>query len=179
MNSINQHQKVTKENIEIIQAMADSLYWCDGVYCRAVMEDWRDAYEHILDDEAYDVLENKLEEKFGIKNKVIMTREEQDKVLAGIQAALEEMKGTDDDILFLESRNNRGVLSGSIEGLAALFAYNMAVYPQFRIIIEIARQFYQDKKDALERFAALNKPTHEIVDNFGNDIEKMIKNLEK
>lgn len=40
-----------------------------------------------------------------------MTKQEENNVLAGIQATLEEMKGNDDDILFLESRNNTQIAS--------------------------------------------------------------------
>lgn len=108
-----------------------------------------------------------------------MTREEEDKVLAGIHAALEEMQGSDNNILFIEGRCNRGLISGSIEGLAALFAWNMAAYPQFRIIMAFAEKLYSEHRPEIEKIVADEKPTHEIVNNFGHDFKTWIKNLEK
>ena len=108
-----------------------------------------------------------------------MTREEENNVLAGIQAALEEMKGSGDDILFLVSRNNRGVLSGSIEGLAALFAWNMAAYPAFALVCEMSRKLYNSHEKELKKMVASDKPVHEIVDNFGHDFEEMLKNVKQ
>ena len=110
---------------------------------------------------------------------MIMTKEEENNVLAGIQAALEEMKDSGDDILFLESRNNRGLLSGTIEGLAALFAWNMAAYPAFVIVVEMARNLYIAKEKELKQMVASGKPSHEIVDNYGNDFEEMLKIVKK
>lgn len=108
-----------------------------------------------------------------------MTTEQENNVLGGIQAALEELKGIDDDILFLESRHNRGVLMGSIENLTLLFAYNMAAYPQFKLIVELARKLYTEKKEILENYVKEDKPTHEIIDTFGYNVEKMIERLEQ
>ena len=107
-----------------------------------------------------------------------MTREQENNVLGGIQAALEELQGIDDDILFLESRHNRGVLMGSIENLTLLFAYNMAAYPEFRLIVELARNIYAEKKEILAAYVKEDKPTHEVVKKFEGDIEKMIERLE-
>ncbi len=108
-----------------------------------------------------------------------MNKEEENNVLAGIQAALEEMKGNGNDILFLESRNNRGVLSGSIEGLAALFAWNMAAYPAFLLVCEMSRNLYNVHEKELKQMVASSKPSHEIVDNYGYDFEEMLKIVKK
>lgn len=112
------------------------------------------------------------------------TKEQKEKdeneLLGTIQAALETMQGNGDiDILFLASRNNRGVLSGTLEGLAALFAYNMVAYPQFRLVIEFAQELLKKHRDEIEKFVKEERPSHEIVNNFGTDIEQMIANLEK
>lgn len=103
--------------------------------------------------------------------------EEQKNLVAGIHAALESLQGTDDDILFLESRNNRGVLSGSIEGLATLFAFNMVAYPQFKLVADLARILYDKHSREIEKFVAENKPSHEIVNNFGNDFDEIFKRV--
>lgn len=108
-----------------------------------------------------------------------MTMEQENNVLGGIQAALEELQGIDDDILFLESRHNRGVIMGSVENLTLLFAYNMAAYPQFRLIVELARKIYAEKKDFLTAYVKENKPTHEVVEKYDTDVEEMLKKLEQ
>lgn len=104
-----------------------------------------------------------------------MTHEEENAVLAGIHDSLEAMKDSGDDILFLESRNNRGVLSGSIEGLASLFVWNMAAYPAFRLVIEMAQRLYDAHEIDIKKMVESQKPTHEIVDTYGNDFEEMLK----
>lgn len=104
-----------------------------------------------------------------------MTEEQQKNVLNGIQAALEEMKDSGDDILFLESKGNRGLISGSVQGLAALFAYNMAAYPVFKLIIGMAEELYGKHRKELESFVSQNRPPHELIDNYGNDFSMMLK----
>lgn len=103
-----------------------------------------------------------------------MTEEQQKNVLNGIQAALEEMKDSGDDILFLESRGNRGLISGSVQGLAALFAYNMAAYPSFRLIMGLAEGLYSKHRKELESFVNHNRPPHELIDYYGNDFSMML-----
>ena len=103
--------------------------------------------------------------------------EEQKNLIAGIHAALESLQGVDDDILFLESRNNRGVLSGSIEGLASLFAFNMVAYPQFKLMTDLAKILYDKHREEIEKFVSENKPSHEIVNNFGNDFDEIFKRV--
>ena len=61
MQEIELHQKVTAKDTEIIKAMAQSLYWVDGAYFREKMDDWREAFEHICNNEAFDLLQNELE----------------------------------------------------------------------------------------------------------------------
>lgn len=65
MQEIAIHQKVTAKDTEIIKAMVQSLYWVSGAYYREKMDEWRDAYQHICDDEAFDLLQNELDKWFN------------------------------------------------------------------------------------------------------------------
>lgn len=108
-----------------------------------------------------------------------MTTEQQNRVLEGIQAALNEMEGSGQNFLFLASHRNMGVLSGSLKELAALFVFNMAAYPVFRIIIKLASDMYRKNKVEIDKLVKEDKPSHEIVNTFGYDLSKMIENLER
>ena len=65
MQEIALHQKVTAKDTEIIKAMAQSLYWVDGAYYREKMDEWREAFEHICDQEAFDLLQEELDMWFN------------------------------------------------------------------------------------------------------------------
>ena len=67
MTDVPEHQKVNAKDTEIIKAMAQSLYWVDGAYFREKMDDWREAFEHICDNEAFDLLQGELEKLFNNK----------------------------------------------------------------------------------------------------------------
>lgn len=108
-----------------------------------------------------------------------MTREEENEIMNQVQRQLEKMQGSDDDILFIESRCNRGVIQGSVEHLALMLAWNMAAYPAVRIIVELARKVFTEKQSEIEQIVKDEKPVHEIVDYYGNDFAAWIKNLEK
>lgn len=67
MHEVELHQKVTSKDTEIIKAMAQSLYWVDGAYYREKMDEWREAFEHICDPEAFDLLQEELGKLFNQK----------------------------------------------------------------------------------------------------------------
>lgn len=101
-----------------------------------------------------------------------MITEQQKNTLIGIQAALEDQfQGTGIDILFLASPNNRGVFGGTIEGLACMFALNMVKYKEFDMIIKISEAMVSKHRKELEEFVKNNKPSHEIINRFGREIE--------
>lgn len=108
-----------------------------------------------------------------------MTREEENEMLNQVQRQLEKMKGSDDDILFIESRCNRGLLQGSIENLALMLAWNMVAYPAFELIVELATKVVSEKRIEIKQIVKEEKPVHEIVDKYGNDFDEMLKNLKK
>ena len=108
-----------------------------------------------------------------------MTTEQQNNTLEGIHAALNEMEGSGQDFLFLSGHKNMGVLSGSLKGLAAMFVYNMAAYPVFRVIIKLASDMYRKNKAEIDKLVKENRPSQEIVNTFGYDFSKMIENLER
>ena len=65
MKEIALHQKVTANDTEIIRAMAQSVYFADGAYFHDKAMEWREAYEHICDQEAFDLLQDELEKLFN------------------------------------------------------------------------------------------------------------------
>lgn len=67
MKEVEAHQKVTAKDTAIITAMAQSVYFADGAYFRDKGMEWREAYEHICDQEAFDLLQDELEKLFGGK----------------------------------------------------------------------------------------------------------------
>lgn len=67
MKEITEHQKVTSKDTEIITAMAHSVYFADGAYFREKADEWREAYEHVCTNEAFDMMQDELEKLFGGK----------------------------------------------------------------------------------------------------------------
>ena len=67
MKEVKEHQKVTAKDTAIIAAMAQSVYFADGAYFRDKAMEWREAYEHVCDQVAFDLLQNELEKLFGGK----------------------------------------------------------------------------------------------------------------
>ena len=65
MKEVEEHQKVTAKDTAIITAMAQSVYFADGAYFHDKAMEWREAYEHICDQEAFDLLQDGLEKLFG------------------------------------------------------------------------------------------------------------------
>lgn len=65
MQEVELHQKVTAKDTEIIKAMAQSLYWVDGAYYREKMDEWREAFEHICDADAFTILQDELDKWFN------------------------------------------------------------------------------------------------------------------
>lgn len=108
-----------------------------------------------------------------------MTTEQQNRVLEGIQAALNEMEGSGQDFFFLAGHKNMGVVSGSLQGLAALLIFNMAAYPVVRVILKLALEVYKKNKVVIDKLVKEEKPSQEIVNYFGKDFSKMIENLER
>jgi len=106
-----------------------------------------------------------------------MSEPNKSEVLDLIQATLEKLKDSGDDVLFMSSDKNRGVLSGSYEGLSSLIAMNMVAYPQFKIIVDLAITLYRTKYKEIKELVDKDKPSHEIVDNYGADIESIINSL--
>lgn len=98
-------------------------------------------------------------------------------ILDLIQATLEKLKDSGDDILFITSDKNRGVISGSYEGLATLLAWNMVAYPQGKIIVDLANKIYTEMYSEIKEVVDNNKPSHEIVDNYGLDLDKIVKTI--
>ena len=67
MKEVSAHQKVTAKDTAIITAMAQSVYFVDGAYFHDKAMEWREAYEHICNQEAFDLLQDELEKLFGGK----------------------------------------------------------------------------------------------------------------
>lgn len=67
MKEVEAHQKVTVNDTEIIRAMAQSVYFADGAYFHDKAMEWREAYEHICNNEAFDLLQDELEKLFNNK----------------------------------------------------------------------------------------------------------------
>lgn len=67
MKEVASHQKVTAKDTAIIMAMAQSVYFADGAYFHAKAMEWREAYEHICDQDAFDLLQDGLEKLYGGK----------------------------------------------------------------------------------------------------------------
>lgn len=67
MKEVSEHQKVTAQDTAIIAAMAQSVYFADGAYFRDKAMEWREAYEHICDQEAFYLLQDELEKLFNQK----------------------------------------------------------------------------------------------------------------
>lgn len=67
MKEVQAHQKVTAKDTAIIAAMAQSVYFADGAYFHDKAMEWREAYEHICDKEAFDLLQDELGKLFGGK----------------------------------------------------------------------------------------------------------------
>lgn len=65
MKEVSAHQKVTAKDTAIITAMAKSVYFADGAYFHDKAMEWREAYEHICDQEAFDLLQDELEKLFN------------------------------------------------------------------------------------------------------------------
>ena len=67
MKEVEAHQKVTANDMDIIRAMAQSVYFADGAYFHDKAMEWREAYEHICNNEAFDLLQDELEKLFNNK----------------------------------------------------------------------------------------------------------------
>ena len=65
MKEVEAHQKVTAKDTAIIAAMAQSVYFADGAYFHDKAMEWREAYEHICDQEAFDLLQEELDMWFN------------------------------------------------------------------------------------------------------------------
>ena len=65
MKEVSAHQKVTAKDTAIIAAMAQSVYFADGAYFHDKAMEWREAYEHICDQEAFDLLQEELDMWFN------------------------------------------------------------------------------------------------------------------
>lgn len=103
-----------------------------------------------------------------------MNEKEIKEMLQDIQDDLEKLKDTGTDVLFLASKNNRGVISGSMEGIAALLMFNMIRYPQFRLIMELATTNYPSFASKYGSEVKNGVPAHEVIDTYGNDFEYVI-----
>lgn len=87
---------------------------------------------------------------------------------------MEGLKDSGVDVLFLASKNNRGVISGSMEGIAAMLLWNMIRYPELRIILELAIKNYPSFASKYGSEVKNGVPTHEVIDTYGNDFEYVI-----
>ena len=103
-----------------------------------------------------------------------MNEKEIKEMLQDIQDDLEKLKDTGTDVLFLASKNNRGVISGSMEGIAVLLMFNMIRYPQFRLIMELATTNYPSFAQKAGSAIKNGVPTHEVIDTYVNDFEYVI-----
>ena len=103
-----------------------------------------------------------------------MEKQEIKDLLHVIQNDLEKLKDMDVDVLFMASIGERGVISGSMEGIIALLLFNMIRYPQFRLIIELAMANYPSFEAKAGEAIRSEAPTHEIIDNYGHDFENMV-----
>ena len=102
-----------------------------------------------------------------------MTEQEKRALLQDIQDDLEKLKDEDVDILFLASLNNRGLITGGVNGIIAMLLYNMMRYPQMKYIIEKAVEFYPAYAPQMQLDVMAGQPAHEIVDKYGLDVERM------
>ena len=103
-----------------------------------------------------------------------MNEKEIKELLQDIQDDLEKLKDTGVDVLFLASKNNRGVISGSMEGIAAMLLFNMIRYPQFRAIMEATIKNYPSFAQKYGSDILNDAPAHEMVDNYGSQLEYVI-----
>lgn len=103
-----------------------------------------------------------------------MTDKEIKELLLDIQKDLESLKDSGVDVLFLASKNNRGVISGSMEGIAAMLLWNMIRYPALRLIMELAIKNYPSFASKYGSEVKNNVSAHEIIDNYGFDFEYVI-----
>lgn len=103
-----------------------------------------------------------------------MNEKEIKEMLQDIQDDLEKLKDTGTDVLFLASKNNRGVICGSMEGIAAMLLWNMIRYPELRIILELAIKNYPSFASKYGSEVKNGVPTHEVIDTYGNDFEYVI-----
>lgn len=65
MKEIQEHQVVHRRNVAVIKGMAAALYWVDGAYFREKMDEWREAFEHICDEGAFEMLQDELGRLFN------------------------------------------------------------------------------------------------------------------
>ena len=103
-----------------------------------------------------------------------MNEKELKEMLQDIQNDLEKLKDTGTDVLFLASKNNRGVICGSMEGIAAMLLWNMIRYPELRIILELAIKNYPSVASKYSSEIKNKVPMHEVIDTYGNDFEYVI-----
>ena len=103
-----------------------------------------------------------------------MTEKEIKELLQDIQDDLEKLKDLGVDVLFLASKNNRGVISGSMEGIVAMLLFNMIRYPQFRAIMEATIKNYPSFAQKFGSDILNDAPAHEIIDNYGQQLEYII-----
>lgn len=93
-----------------------------------------------------------------------MTQKEIDKIFQDIQDCLEKLRGTGVEVLFFAENKNRGVVNGSVSGLAALVTYNMIRYPIVKSIFEMAVKEYPKLVSMFGDGIKDEVLEHEIVD---------------
>ena len=108
-----------------------------------------------------------------------MNDKEIKEMLQDIQDDLEKLKDTGTDVLFLASKNNRGVISGSMEGIAAMLMWNMIRYPELRPILELAIKNYPSFASKYGSEVKNEVPAHEVIDTYGNVFEYVIVEKKK
>ena len=108
-----------------------------------------------------------------------MNEKEIKELLQDIQNYLERLKDSGVDILFLASMNNRGVISGSMEGIAAMLLFNMIRNPRFRTIMKLAIKNYPSFAQKYGSEVKNGVPAHEVIDTYGNVFEYVIVEKKK
>ena len=103
-----------------------------------------------------------------------MKENEKRELLQDIQDDLEKLKDEGVDILFLASLNNRGVITGDMNGIMAMLMFNMMRYPQMKFIMEKVVELYPVYAPQMQLEVMAGQPAHEVVDNYGMDVERMM-----
>lgn len=103
-----------------------------------------------------------------------MKENEKRELLQDIQDDLEKLKDEGVDIVFLASLNNRGVITGDMNGIMAMLMFNMMRYPQMKFIMEKVVELYPVYAPQMQHEVMAGTPVHEVIDTYGMNVERMV-----